>query len=200
MRGPQRNRRPVVQHRDQLSLLLASGVLEETRVIPSRVVDVSACQRQVLEDKHARGIREPVELIGQHTGEDPQCIDVGGLRDLDIALEAFRRELVEPLRWCVARTAKKHWPSVYREAPATRTNLPRELAKRKRVLDASRLRSGRRARDNLSPVKRLLSQTPRFPTSRTRERELQRDRLLGACGKPHLPAQAQRVTPRGRNH
>ena len=102
---PQRDRRMVAQHRDHLGLLLARRGLEEAGLVVTAVVHVCADQRQVLEDEHAGRIGLPVEVGGQHVGDDPQRVEVRLLGDCDVRRERLGRQLIEPVRGRIASAA-----------------------------------------------------------------------------------------------
>ena len=59
--------------------------------VPSRVIDVCAGQRQVLEHQHARFVGETVEVLGQHVGHDAKCVEVRLLGYRDVRGEGLPR-------------------------------------------------------------------------------------------------------------
>ena len=114
----------VVEHRDHLHLLLASGVLEESRLVVAAVIDVRAGQRQVLEDEHACFVSLPIEVPRQYVGDHAKSVDVGLLCGREVRREDIRPELVEPVCGRVARAAQKHGSPIDRKAPAARADIP----------------------------------------------------------------------------
>src|SRR5258708_2752956 len=171
MSDPERDRGTVVKHLDHLRLLLSRGLLEKASIVARRVIDVRARQRQVLDDEDARRIGAPVEVVGQDGGDHSKGVEVGLLRRCEVGVESLGSQLIEPVRRRVAGASKKYRSPVHRQGPSARADVPRQLAKSKRVLYPSRFGRPRSTRDELGAVDRLLAEPPRIPPASAGKRE-----------------------------
>src|SRR5258708_8130353 len=163
MSYPERDRRTVMKHLDHLRLLLSRGLLEKASIVARRVIDVRARQRQVLDDEHARGVGAPVEVARQDVGDHTKGVEVGLLRRCEVGIESLGSQLIEPVRRCVAGASQKYRSPVYREGPPARADIPRQLAKRKRVIHASRFGRPPATPDDLPAPHLPPTPPPRLP-------------------------------------
>src|SRR5216683_2140154 len=199
MSDPERDRGTVVKHLDHLRLLLSRGLLEKASIVARRVIDVRARQRKVLDDEHARRVGATVEVVGQDVGDHTKGVEIGLLRRCEVGIESRGSQLIEPVRRRVAGASKKYRPPVYREGPPARADIPRQLAKRERVVHASRFGRPPSTRDELRAVDRLLTEPPRIPPARAGKGEPHGHRVVSSACEAHLALEAQRLAARHRH-
>ena len=186
VRGPERDRRMVLEHRHHLRQLLARRGLEESGLVAARVINVRARQRQVLEEEQACLVGLAVEIARQHVGDHAQRVDPGLLGERDVGRETVGGQLVEPVRGRVAGPAQEHGSPVDAKAPAPRADVPRQLSKSKSVFHARGLEPIVCARHQLRAVDMTLTEAPGLPPFGAGKCQAHRHRVLLAAGEVNL--------------